>query len=115
MAQSSEEPLDATGWKDLFMKHGIKEVSATEYGTKFLAEEMTVDMIPRLDRTILKEMGVKVIGDALAILSISDTCVSASSPAVVKAPAAKLSQISYLNRVCENSYMLSKILEFVLF
>ena len=94
MAQSLEEPLDATGWKDLFMKHGIKEASATEYGTKFVDEEMSVDMIPRLDRGILKEMGVKVIGDALAILSISDTCVSASSPAVVKAPAAKLPQIS---------------------
>ena len=94
MAQLAEEPLDATGWKNLFMEHGIKEASATEYGAKFVAEEMTVDMIPRLDRGILKEMGVKVIGDALAILSISDTCVSASSPAVVKAPAAKLPQIS---------------------
>ena len=88
MAQLAEEPLDATGWKTLFMEHGIKEASATEFAAKFVAEEMTVDMIPRLDRGILKEMGVKVIGDALAILSISDTCMSASSPAVVKASAA---------------------------
>ena len=42
MAQSTEEPLDATGRKDLFIEYGIKEAKATEYGQKFVAEEMLV-------------------------------------------------------------------------
>ena len=89
MAQSTEEPLDEAGWKDLFIEYGIKEAKATVYGQKFVAEEMSVEMLPQLNRDILKEMGVTIIGDALAILSMS-----ATRPPSVKAPAAKLPQIS---------------------
>jgi len=89
MAQSTGEPLDEAGWKDLFIEYGIKEANATEYGKKFVDEEMSVAMLPQLNRDILKEMGVTTIGDALAILSMS-----ATRPPSVKAPAAKLPQIS---------------------
>jgi hypothetical protein len=94
MAQSAEQPLDATGWKNLFMENGIKEAKATEYGEKFVTEEMSVDILPQLDRDILKEMGVTIIGDALAILRIGGNIMSASRSPSVKAPAAKLPQIS---------------------
>ncbi len=36
MAQSAEQPLDATGWKDLFIEYGIKEAKATDYGKKIV-------------------------------------------------------------------------------
>ena len=94
MAQSAEEPLDADGWKKLFMDNGIKEAKATEYGQKFVDEEISVNMISRLDRNTLKEMDIKIIGDALAILNISKNSMSALSPAIVKAPAARLPQIA---------------------
>ncbi len=94
MAQSAEQPLDATGWKNLFMENGIKEAKATEYGEKFVTEEMSVDILPQLDRDILKEMGVTIIGDALAILRIGGNIMSASRSPSVKAPAAKLPQIA---------------------
>ena len=71
MVQSTEEPLDEAGWKDLFIEYGIKEAKATVYGQKFVAEEMSVEMLPQLNRDILREMGVTIIGDALAILSMS--------------------------------------------
>lgn len=94
MAQSDlVEPLDAEGWEQLFMANGIKEDQAKTYGAKFFEEEMTFGMLSQLDRELLKEMGVKKIGDALAILSI-DGSASASKSSVLKTPAPKLPQIT---------------------
>lgn len=94
MAQSAlGETLDADGWKALFMANGIKEDSAKTYGDKFAAEEVTFGMLSQLDRDLLKEMGVKKIGEALAILNI-DGSASPSKFSLLKTPAPKLPQIT---------------------
>lgn len=87
------EPLDADGWMKLFVENGIKEEQAAVYGDKFAEEEMTYGMLSQLDRDLLKEMGVKKIGDALAILSI-DSSASVLKSSVLKTPAPKLPQIT---------------------
>ena len=87
------EPLDADGWTKLFVENGIKEEQAAVYGDKFAEEEMTYGMLSQLDRDLLKEMGVKKIGDALAILSI-DSSASVLKSSVLKTPAPKLPQIT---------------------
>lgn len=55
-------------WKRVFASAGIPEDIATEYGGIFVQNHMRISQLCDLDKPMLKELGVRVVGDVIAIL-----------------------------------------------
>ena len=62
---------DLTGWESTFIEAGISATSAKIYAQTFSNEEIPRDSLHMLDHTILKELGIKTMGDVLAILKLT--------------------------------------------
>jgi len=67
------------------------------YAKIFVSNRINGDLLPDLTKETLQELGITVLGDCLAIIRHSRDSVSSTSvtqPVQIKAPAAKLPQIS---------------------
>ncbi len=62
--------MDDKAWTTVLIKAGIEEESAKGYASQFAKERLTCDILSDLDRSMLKELGVDRLGDALTILNI---------------------------------------------
>ena len=55
-------------WEHFFIEAGISTDSAKTHTTKFAEEKLTIDSLQILDRSMLLELGVILMGEALGIL-----------------------------------------------
>ena len=55
-------------WECFLIEAGISTYSAKTHATKFADEKLTIESLQMLDRTMLKEQGVTLMGEALCIL-----------------------------------------------
>ena len=62
---------DLAGWESTFIEAGISATSAKMYVQTFSSEEITRDNLHKLDCTMLKKLGIKTMGDVLAILKLT--------------------------------------------
>ena len=84
---------DLAEWESTFVKAGLSATFTKIYVQTFSSEEITRDSLHMLDHTMLKELGIKTMGDMLAILKLTEEPLI--SPACqMKPPTAKLPQLS---------------------
>ncbi len=62
---------DLIGWESIFTNAGITMTSAKVYAQTFSSEGITRDSMHMLDRKMLKELGIKSMGDVLIILKLA--------------------------------------------
>ena len=78
------------GWESTFVTAGTSATSTKMYAQIFSSEEITRDSLHTLDRTMLKELGIKTMGDVLTILKLtkepSVSSVSHMKPLTTKLP-----------------------------
>ena len=55
-------------WEHFFIEAGISTASAKTHATKFVDEKLTIESLQMLDCSMLKELGVTLMGKALCIL-----------------------------------------------
>ena len=55
-------------WERFLIKAGISTYSAKTHTTKFADEKLIIERLQMLDRSMLKELGVTLMGEALCIL-----------------------------------------------
>lgn len=58
----------ASYWHKFFISAGIPPQSASAYAASFSQNRITSDMLPDLNKDYLKDLGVKLLGDVIAIL-----------------------------------------------
>ena len=83
---------DLTDWKSIFTNAGIITASAKIYAQTFSSEGITRDTMHMLDRTMLKELGIKSMGDVLIILKLAKE--NLASPTTHVKPTAKPPQLN---------------------
>ena len=67
-------------WERFFIEVDISTDSAKTHATKFADEKLTIESLQMLDRSMLKEQGVTLMGEALYILkqaTAQSTCIQA--------------------------------------
>ena len=62
---------DLTDWESTFTNAGITMASAKIYAQTFSSEGITRETMHMLDQTMLKELGIKSMGDILIILKLA--------------------------------------------
>ena len=75
-----------------FIEVGISTDSAKTHATKFADEKLTIKSLQMLDRSMLKELGVTLMGEALCILKQAKEATAQSTR--IQALAAKPSNLS---------------------
>ena len=55
-------------WERFFIEAGISTDSAKTHATKFADEKLTIENLQMLDRSMLKELRITLMGEALCIL-----------------------------------------------
>ena len=55
-------------WKEFFTDAGIQTNEATDYANKFVRNRIRKDMLVDVNKDYLKDMGITIIGDVIAIL-----------------------------------------------
>ncbi|KAL9952782.1 hypothetical protein ACROYT_G040086 [Oculina patagonica] len=60
--------LQVSKWKDFFAKAGIPSGPANNYAVIFYDNRIQEDMLPDLTKEILRDMGITIMGDIIAIL-----------------------------------------------
>ena len=83
---------DLTGWESIFTNAGITMASAKVFAQRFSSEGITRDSMHMLDRTMLKELGTKSMGDVLIILKLPKE--NPASPTTHVKPTAKPPQLN---------------------
>ena len=83
---------DLAGWESTFIKAGISATSTKIYAQMFSSEEITRDNLHMLDCMMLKELGIKTMGDVLVILKLTKEHL-VSSVSHMKPPTVKLPQL----------------------
>ena len=83
---------DLTGTESIFTNAGITMASAKVYAQTFSSEGITRDSMHMLDHTMLKELGIKSMGDVLIILKLAKE--NPASPATHVKPIAKPPQLN---------------------
>ena len=56
--------------KNFFIETGISVTSAKLYVQIFASEKFTKDSLPMLDHSVLKESGIRTMGEILALLKL---------------------------------------------
>ena len=80
-------------WESTFVETGISATSVKIYMQTISSKEITRDSLHMLDRTMLKELSIKTMGNMLAILKLTkEPLVLLASH--MKTPTAKLPQLS---------------------
>lgn len=57
-----------SNWEGFFKEAGIPSRLSTEYASIFCDNRMRLDMLEALDKEVLQDLGVKAVGDIIAIL-----------------------------------------------
>ena len=83
---------DLTDWERIFTNAGITTASAKIYAQTFSSEGITRDTMHMLDRTMLKELGIKNMGEVLIILKLAKE--NPASPTTHVKPTAKPPQLN---------------------
>ena len=60
--------MTSDDWECFFIEVGISADSAKTHATKFADEKLTIESLQMLDRSLLKELRVTLMGEALCIL-----------------------------------------------
>ena len=55
-------------WEHFLIEAGISTDSVKTHATKFADVKLTIESLQMLDRSMLKELGVRLMGEALCIL-----------------------------------------------
>lgn len=55
-------------WNNFFLSAGIPNTVANQYAVTFSQHRMSIDMLKEITKEILNEMGIKAMGDIIAIL-----------------------------------------------
>ena len=66
-------PLTASDpgeWERIFIEAGISAASAKFYAQTFESKKLTKDSLLMLDHSMLQELGIKTMGEMLAILNL---------------------------------------------
>ena len=79
-------------WVGILTDAGVDAAAAAGYADIFVSEKLSWSSIGMLDRGILKELGITVLGDALAILQLAKGT-PPSGLVCAKPPAAKLPEL----------------------
>ena len=58
-------------WADFFSSSGVPSAAAREYADRFERNRIRGDMLDDLDKELLRELGVTVIGDVISILKFA--------------------------------------------
>ena len=58
--------FDLAGWEKIFIAAGISFASAKTYAQTFSSEEIARSSLHMLDRAMLKELGIKTMGDSIS-------------------------------------------------
>lgn len=66
--------MSLTFWKKFCIDSGIPLLASTTYATAFADNRLTEDMVPELNKGVLKELGITIIGDIIAILKHAAVC-----------------------------------------
>jgi len=66
--------MSLTFWKKFCIDSGIPLLASTSYATAFADNRLTEDMVPELNKGVLKELGITIIGDIIAILKHAAVC-----------------------------------------
>ena len=82
-------PVD---WEHFFIEVGISTDSAKTHVTKFVEEKLTIESLQMLDCSMLKELGVRLMGEALCILKQAKEATAQSTR--IQALAAKLPNLN---------------------
>ena len=88
------ETLKEDAWTKIFTDAGIDATDGAKYAKIFVSQKMSRGAINQLDRALLTEMGINVIGHSLAILRINkvkaeDVIPPVKTTTAAKPPAAK--------------------------
>ena len=83
---------DLTDWESIFTNAGITTASAKIYAQTFSSEGITRETMHMLDRTMLKGLGIKSMGDVLIILKLAKE--NLASPTTHVKPTAKPPQLN---------------------
>ena len=65
--------LNQEQWSNLIQNAGVPEEQAHTYGTLFATNRLTVANLAEIDKGTQKELGVTILGDQLAIISLGKT------------------------------------------
>ncbi|XP_002158366.1 uncharacterized protein C19orf47 homolog isoform X1 [Hydra vulgaris] len=57
-----------SNWESFFREAGIPRKIAENYATIFYDNRMRLDMLSALDKDVLRDLGIKAVGDSIAIL-----------------------------------------------
>ena len=60
--------MTSEDWEHFFIEAGISTDLAKTHATNFVDEKMTIESFQMLDQSMLKELGVILMGEALCIL-----------------------------------------------
>ena len=83
---------DLADWESIFTNVGITTASAKIYAQTFTSEGITRDTMHMLDWTMLKELGIKSMGEVLIILKLAKE--NPASPTTHVKPTAKPPQLN---------------------
>ena len=61
---------DPGEWGSIFIEASISVNSTKLYTQTLLSEKLTKDSLPTLDHSMLKELGIKTVGEMFAILKL---------------------------------------------
>ena len=78
--RSNFEPLDSREWEAILIQAGIQPQSAQVFANAFEANKFSRDTLSMLDRDMLRELGVNVLGEALAIIKLGSTTPVTNAP-----------------------------------
>jgi len=62
-----------SGWEKFFKEAGIPGKLVSDYANVFCDNRMRLDMLEELNKEVLQELGIKAVGDIIAILRYSKT------------------------------------------
>ena len=73
MAQTSPtkpKAMDASDWEKTLIDAGLEPASAKKHSTTFTDQKITIDSLSIIDRSMLSELGITAMGEALAIIKL---------------------------------------------
>ena len=79
--------MTADDWEHFFIEAGISTDSAKTHATKFADKKLTIKSLQMVDHSMLKELGVTLMGEALCILKQAKEATAQST--LIQALAAK--------------------------
>ena len=84
--------MDANNWEQTLVNAGLEPDSAKKHSISFSEQKMTLDSLSMIDRSMLSELGVTAMGEAISILKLGKP--SSQSPPNSQTVSAKPPKLS---------------------